>query len=151
YLPLLFMGEEYGETRPFLYFTSHSDPVLGNAVQEGRRKEFAAFYNSGEPPDPQSELTFLRSTLDHASREKGVHCMLWDFYRELIRLRKDAPALRALDKSGIEVHSSERNGSLSMRRVSGEDEVFMMFNFGDHAADFGPDVPLGEWRKLLDS
>lgn len=151
YLPLLFMGEEYGETRPFLYFTSHTDPALGKAVQEGRRKEFSSFYNSGEPPNPQSELTFLQSTLDHKTREKGAHCMLWDFYRELIRLRKDEPALRALDRSGIEVHSSERNGSLCMRRASGKDEIMMMFNFGNHAADFGADVPPGKWGKLLDS
>jgi maltooligosyltrehalose trehalohydrolase len=140
YLPLLFMGEEYGETRPFLYFTSHTDPALGKA----------AFYNLGEPPDPQSELTFLHSTLDHNSRKQGAHCMLWEFYRELIRFRKNEPALRSLDKSVRDVHSSERIGCLCMRRVYGDDEILMIFNFG-HAADFGPAVPWGEWEKQLDS
>ncbi len=151
YLPLLFMGEEYGETRPFLYFTSHADPALGKAVQEGRRKEFSAFYNVGEPPDPQSELTFLQSTLDHNSRKQGAHRMLWEFYRELIRLRKNEPALRSFDKSRFEVHSSERVGSLYMRRMYGDTEIFMILNFGDHAADFGPAVPMGDWEKQLDS
>lgn len=151
YLPLLFMGEEYGETKPFLYFTSHKDPALGKAVQEGRRKEFSAFYDSGEPPDPQSELTFFQSILDHNARKHGAHCMLWDFYCELIRLRKNELALGALDKSGIDVHSSEMVSSLTVRRVSSDSEIFVIFNFGDHAFDFGPDVPLGEWRKLLDS
>ena len=151
YLPLLFMGEEYGETRPFLYFTSHTDPALGKAVQEGRRKEFSAFYNVGEPPDPQSELTFLQSTLDHNSRKQGSHRMLWEFYQELIRLRKSEPALRPFDKSRLDVHSSERIGSLFMRRVYGNDEIFMIFNFGDDSADFGPAVPLGDWEKQLDS
>jgi maltooligosyltrehalose trehalohydrolase len=151
YLPLLFMGEEYGETRPFLYFTSHADPVLGKAVQEGRRKEFSAFYNLGEPPDPQSELTFLHSTLDQNSRKQGAHCMLWEFYRELIRFRKNEPALRSLDKSVLDVNSSERIGCLCMRRVYGDDEILMIFNFGGHAADVGPAVPVGEWEKQLDS
>ena len=63
YLPMLFMGEEYGETNPFLYFISHTDPELVKAVQEGRKKEFKAFKWAGNIPDPQSEETFLSSCL----------------------------------------------------------------------------------------
>jgi maltooligosyltrehalose trehalohydrolase len=151
YLPLLFMGEEYGETRPFLYFTSHADPALGKAVKEGRRREFSAFYQTGEPPDPQSELTFLQSALDHNRRKHGTHQMLWDFYRELIRLRKEEPALRELDENVLEVKSSEESSSLYMRRGYGKNEIFMVFNFGDRVADFGTELPVGEWRKRLDS
>ena len=68
YIPLLFMGEEWGETAPFQYFTSHSDAALIEAVRRGRRDEFAAFRWKGEPPDPQDEATFLRCKLDHIAK-----------------------------------------------------------------------------------
>jgi maltooligosyltrehalose trehalohydrolase len=77
--------------------------------------------------------------------------MLWDFYRELIRLRKEEPALRELDENVLEVKSSEENGSLYMRRRYGKNEIFMVFNFGDRVADFGTELPVGEWKKRLDS
>ena len=64
FIPLLFMGEEYGETAPFQYFVSHSDPALIEAVRQGRREEFAAFAWQGEVPDPQDEATFRRSRLN---------------------------------------------------------------------------------------
>ncbi len=65
FLPLLFMGEEYGETNPFPYFVSHSDPALVEAVRQGRRAEFASLA-AQEPPDPQAEATFDRAKLDWA-------------------------------------------------------------------------------------
>src|SRR6185503_2081252 len=75
-IPLLFMGEEYGETAPFLYFISHSDPDLIEAVRQGRRAEFAAFDWRGEVPDPQDEATFLSAKLRHELRESGQNKML---------------------------------------------------------------------------
>ncbi len=72
FIPLLFMGEEYGETAPFQYFIDHSDPELVNAVREGRRREFAAFGWEEEPPDPQDEATFLRSKLDRSLRDTSL-------------------------------------------------------------------------------
>jgi 1,4-alpha-glucan branching enzyme len=60
YLPLLFMGEEYGETRPFLYFVSHGDADLVEAVRQGRKAEFRDFHAQGEPPDAVSPDTFLQ-------------------------------------------------------------------------------------------
>ncbi|MDR3553591.1 MAG: malto-oligosyltrehalose trehalohydrolase, partial [Syntrophobacteraceae bacterium] len=64
FLPLLFMGEEYGEQAPFLYFVDHTDPELREAVRKGRREEFNGFIWQGEPPDPASMETFLKSRLD---------------------------------------------------------------------------------------
>ncbi|MFC1970861.1 malto-oligosyltrehalose trehalohydrolase, partial [Chloroflexota bacterium] len=63
FMPLLFMGEEYGETSPFPYFVSHNDPELIEAVRKGRREEFLAFDWQGEIPDPQDESTFLSAKL----------------------------------------------------------------------------------------
>jgi maltooligosyltrehalose trehalohydrolase len=84
-LPLLFMGEEYGEPHPFLYFTSHSDADLARAVSEGRKNEFIAA-GAGEVPDPQSEETFRRSTLQHL--RDGRHGRLRAHYRRLLALRR---------------------------------------------------------------
>src|SRR5205807_218069 len=57
FIPLLFMGEEYGETAPFPYFVDHSDPALIKQVRQGRRKDFARFDWQGDPPDPSEEST----------------------------------------------------------------------------------------------
>jgi maltooligosyltrehalose trehalohydrolase len=84
-VPLLFMGEEYGETRPFLYFTSHGDPALAKAVSAGRRGEFIA-QGVGDVPDPQAPQTFRRSKLSH--RRDGRHGALRAHYRRLLALRK---------------------------------------------------------------
>jgi len=102
FLPLLFMGEEYGETHPFLYFTSHGDPGLVEAVRIGRRAEFAAFAWGGEVPDPQDPATFAASKLQHDLAERGQHRALRELYRELLRLRRALPALAALDKDQVE-------------------------------------------------
>jgi maltooligosyltrehalose trehalohydrolase len=83
--PLLFMGEEYGETRPFQYFTSHGDPDLARAVSEGRRKEFIA-KGAEDVPDPQDPATFERSRLTH--RRDGRHGHLREHYRRLLALRR---------------------------------------------------------------
>jgi maltooligosyltrehalose trehalohydrolase len=84
-LPLLFMGEEYGEPRPFLYFTSHSDPDLARAVSEGRKNEFISA-GVGEVPDPQAEETFLASKLQHL--REGKHGALRAHYRRMLALRR---------------------------------------------------------------
>jgi maltooligosyltrehalose trehalohydrolase len=84
-LPLLFMGEEYGEERPFLYFTSHGDPELARAVSEGRKAEHIAAAGAGSVPDPQAEETFRRSVLTH--RRDGAHGDLRSHYRALLRVR----------------------------------------------------------------
>ncbi len=93
-LPLLFMGEEYGETRPFLYFTSHSDPELARAVTEGRRREFIAA-SIEDLPDPQDVSTFERSKLTH--RRDGPHGVLRDTYRRLLELRRHHQACIATE------------------------------------------------------
>ena len=151
YIPLLFMGEEYGETAPFQYFVSHSDPALIKAVREGRKAEFADFTWQGEPPDPAAEETFLRSKLDHSLREQGWHRGLWEFYRELLRLRKTLPALRELNKDQIEVLGFQGRRALFWRRWTGDEQAWAVFNFGEETAELVLPVPVGRWEKVLDS
>jgi len=152
YLPLLFMGEEYGEPAPFLYFTSHNDPGLAEAVRKGRKEEFAAFAWKGDLPDPQSESTFLQSKLDHHLRDQQPHSVLWDFYQELIRLRKTLRPLRHLNKDACKVGVFKSAESvLTMRRWWQAEEILALFNFGNHSTLCVDTVRSGEWRKLLDS
>lgn len=87
HLPLLFMGEEYGELAPFLYFIDHGDPDLVEAVRRGRREEFQAFHWEEEPPDPASPDTFARSRLDRNLRNQSDHASVERFYAACLALR----------------------------------------------------------------
>lgn len=130
YLPLLFMGEEYGETAPFQYFVSHSDPDLVEAVRSGRREEFASFAWQGEAPDPQSEETFLRSKLRHELRSEEPHRTILEFHAECLRLRRSIPALSRLEREGIRVTAREEARVLWVHRRAGASEALLALRFG---------------------
>lgn len=151
YLPLLFMGEEYGETAPFQYFISHTDADLVEAVRKGRKEEFSAFLRQEEPPDPQEEGTFLRCKLNHQRKHEGQHKALYELYRSLIALRKQIPALRALCKETMEVGRLEREHALLVRRWTEADEAFIIFYCSGTAGTFPFDFPNGRWQKRIDS
>jgi maltooligosyltrehalose trehalohydrolase len=151
YIPLLFMGEEYGETASFLYFVSHGDPALVKAVRKGRAEEFGRFRWSGEIPDPQSEETFRRSKLNWDMRNEGRHRVLWDFYSELLRLRRETPALARLDKKSACVVAYTDEKTIFIRRWDGASQIFAVCNFNTHAVQLSLPVPAGHWHKQLDS
>lgn len=92
YVPMLFMGQEWAASSPFLFFTNH-EGELGRAISEGRRKEFAqAGLNRGirseDIPDPQDLLTFVRSKLDWRELQEPLHREIFALYRECLRARK---------------------------------------------------------------
>jgi maltooligosyltrehalose trehalohydrolase len=151
FVPLLFMGEEYGETAPFQYFVSHSDQDLIAATRKGRREEFAAFGWQGEVPDPQDEATFLRSKLNHELTHQPQHAMLEEFYRELIRLRRCHASLHCLCKENIEVRGWEADKVLLLERWSGEDRICVILTFAPVRTLLPLSVSVGRWRKILDS
>ncbi len=151
FIPLLFMGEEWGETAPFLYFISHSHPDLIEAVRRGRREEFAGFAWQGEPPDPQDETTFSRCKINHDLREEGHHRTLYNFYRELIRLRKHVPCLARLDKNASKARCFENSELLHVQRWGDGTEVTLLFNIGKGMASLRAPLSRGRWHKLLDS
>ena len=94
YTAMLFMGEEWGSTRPFQFFSSHPEPELARATADGRKAEFAAHgWDASEIPDPQDPETFLRSKLDWTERGVGEHAALEQIYRQLIALRHKEPEL----------------------------------------------------------
>ena len=150
YLPMLFMGEEYGETAPFLYFVDHSDPALIDAVRNGRRAAFGRFWQH-EPPDPQDEATFRESRCQHHLAAAGRHRAMRAYYAALLRLRRDIPALRVPDKKGLEALPLPRQQLLVVRRAQPGSEVLFFLHFGHRHAR--PRLPAQEglWRLRLDS
>lgn len=151
FLPLLFMGEEYGETAPFQYFVSHSDPGLVEAVRQGRRAEFAAFDWQGHIPDPQDPATFQRSTLNQALHQNGQHQTLMAWYTELLRLRKQIAALAHVNKDDLDIISTPDHPCIFVRRWHSSSEVLIVLHFGDEAALTSFPVPSGHWQKTIDA
>jgi maltooligosyltrehalose trehalohydrolase len=96
--PLLFMGEEYGEQRPFQFFTEHIDPAIAEATRQGRKQEFARFaaFAGVDVPDPQARETFERSKLDRSQADEGLRA----FYRELLALRRELPRTIDVETEG---------------------------------------------------
>jgi maltooligosyltrehalose trehalohydrolase len=89
YTGMLFMGEEWGASAPFQFFSSHPEPELARATAEGRKKEFADHgWDADEIPDPQDPQTFQRSKLDWDEVDTGEHARLLQIYRDLIALRR---------------------------------------------------------------
>ncbi len=105
------MGEEYGERRPFQFFTDHDDPAIAEATRAGRKREFEAFtaFSGEEVPDPQSPVTFERSKL---RREDGDPDLL-AFYRELLALRRTLPR-------EVTVEADDAARTLTVRRGDAE-------------------------------
>jgi maltooligosyltrehalose trehalohydrolase len=151
FIPLIFMGEEYGDTAPFLYFISHSEPELVEAIRRGRREEFAAFQWQGEPPDPQNEAAFLASKLNWQLRSDSQHRILVEFYRELIHLRREIPALACLSKDSLEIKGFAQRKLLFLHRWNKDNEVVAVFNINEDRTSVRLPIPAGRWRKGLDS
>jgi maltooligosyltrehalose trehalohydrolase len=151
YLPLIFMGEEYAEPAPFLYFVNHGDPDLVEAVRQGRKQEFSSFQWHTEPPDPQDEATFQKSKLNRHLRHEGHHKILWQFYKTLIDCRKRIPALNHLDKDHLEAISYEHLRVLYVLRWFGKSHTVSIFNFNENPISVEFPIPPGLWRKEIDS
>jgi maltooligosyltrehalose trehalohydrolase len=151
FLPMLFMGEEYGEPAPFPYFVSHSDPQLIEAVRKGRTEEFEAFKWQGKVPDPQDEATFQSAKLNQELRHQGKHQQLWQLYQELLRLRRTQPSLARLSKKHQHVQALEKQRGLVVRRWEGSDHTLAIFHLGGDTATLRFPVPTGQWNRVLDS
>lgn len=152
YIPLLFMGEEYGEPAPFHYFTSFSDGALAETVRKGRRQEFATFTWSAEAPDPQDLRTFQASTLHLRLKSEPGHRELLAFYNALIHLRKAHSSLGFVERNHQIVHTLGRDEVLSIYRwiPQGEESV-VIFHFGGQLKKVTVPIPQGRWMILLDS
>ncbi len=151
FIPLLFMGEEYGETAPFPYFVSHSDPYLIEATRQGRQQEFAAFRWEGGSPDPQDETTFLSAKLNHDLRDEGKHRVLLKFYRELLGLRKTLRKAAGMSRERRDAVGFERHKAVFLRWWASEGQAAAIFHFGDSPTRISVPLPSGDWTTLMDS
>jgi maltooligosyltrehalose trehalohydrolase len=153
YTPMLFMGQEFAASSPFLYFTDHT-PELGKLVTEGRRTEFKAFSAFADPaareqiPDPQAVATFERSKVhtDEANASPGRELVA--LYQTLLRLRHEDPVLKDQARERMQAHALDRD-TLAVRRWHGAQERLLLVNFGEQprtVAEFGAD-----WRVLLET
>ena len=162
YLPMLFMGEEWGELNPFMYFVSHSDPALIEAVHEGRKKEFAAFQDSAavanvESIDAQDEQTFERSKLQWNRLTQEPHRTLFRYYQTLLSLRKHSP-LRHPNRESVAVVVDEIRQTLTLFRQHKQspldqsiETVVCLMNFSKDSQSLSLPASDRHWQNLLDS
>ena len=136
FVPLLFQGEEWGASTPFLYFTDHADPAVGEAVRRGRQEEFAAF--GGEDlPDPQDEASFRLSRLVWGEAAREPHRGILQWYRALIALRRRVPDLTNGRLGEVSVAWDEEAHWLRVRRGS----VLLACNLAGKAQLIPCDLP----------
>jgi maltooligosyltrehalose trehalohydrolase len=151
YLPLLFMGEEYGEEAPFLYFADHSDQGVIEAVRKGRKEEFKEFLWEQEPPDPYGVDTFMSSKIQWEKRYRGRGKALCSYFQRLIALRKGVKCLSAGDKGRMQVYGSEPDKVVVAYRPGDGGSAVLIANFDDAEKRVSIPLPDGKWRKVLDS
>lgn len=151
HLPLLFMGEEYGESAPFPYFVHHSDAALIEAVRSGRRAEFESFQWQGEVPDPQAVETFTSARLHWEWREQGRHRLLLAWYTELLRVRRENPLVTLIEAVQERVQLFEARKVLLLHRNAAGRRLLLAANFGDAPCELEVELPAGRWLRLLDS
>jgi maltooligosyltrehalose trehalohydrolase len=145
-LPLLFMGEEFAETNPFLYFISHGDSGLSRLVSEGRWKEFEEFTVAGDFVDPQIMEAFERSKINWSLLNDGKHTAILNLYCSLIRLRKRLPCLHNGRKDLTQVDADEAARWFRMERSDPSGcRAVLLCNFSD------TEIPskLADWRLAL--
>ncbi len=150
YLPLIFMGEEYGEEHPFPFFCSFGDPQLIEAVRQGRRREFAELVGHGSVPDPQAEETYASARLGWSWPEGTPQAGLRRMYHDLLAARRQWPALHDFENRSARLLPDAENGPvLELLRGpdSSQQQLQIYFNFSEQPQSLPQGSSSG--RKLL--
>jgi len=149
YIPLLFMGEEYGEMAPFYFFSDYSDPQITGGLLESRKKQFAGFDWDQQPLDSQDENTFNRSKLNWHLRREGQHAILLHWHKQLITVRRTQALLADLSKNNFRADLLGGRGiQLSRHSADGARHLICLLNFSGEDLSI---TPPSNWSKLLDS
>lgn len=150
YIPLLFMGEEYAEKNPFLFFTNYEDPGLKEAVSTGRGEEFKDF-GWEDFPDPEDDRTFYASQLTPPSNWQEENKALFAFYKDIIHLRKTHPVLCHLSKEQTEIQVDHEKKIVTLTRWHQENKLTAFFNLGTEEVEITPprgtQILNSEWKK----
>jgi maltooligosyltrehalose trehalohydrolase len=142
FVPMLFQGEEFGASTPFLYFTDYDDPELGRSISEGRKKEFVAFgWAPDQIPDPQDEQTFNQSKLHWAELAEQPHASLLQWYKDLISLRRSRSELSDGNLNAVQVRFDEEAQWLVLERG----DLCIACNLGQAPVE----VKIGNCAQLL--
>ena len=152
HIPLLFMGEEYGERNPFLYFIDHEDANLVEAVRNGRKAEFADF-GWTEVPDPYALSTFERSRLTPIADLDPGQQALSRWVHTLIELRKNTPALGTGskgDKFHVWIHKKPKVLAIN-RQSTNSPSALVVLSYDSHETKITLRKPEGLWQIHLDS
>jgi len=147
--PMLFMGEEYGETAPFQYYTSHPEPDLAEAVRAGRTAEFAAFaaFAGADVPNPQDPETVRRSTLDRSAAATDAGRARRALWSDLLALRRIEAALGNGRRDLVETVATTADSLVLVRRDPAHRAVAVAVNAA--AGDQPLPLPHGDWQVLL--
>jgi maltooligosyltrehalose trehalohydrolase len=157
--PMLFQGQEFGSTRPFVYFADH-DEELARAVAKGRREFLAQFPSLADPevqqriPDPAAPETFACCKLDWSERDRHGH--IWDLHRDLLRLRRQDPAFAAQDATALLTAVLGADALLIRYRCAAGDRLLLVNLGTDLHLDIAPEPLLApprgmRWRMLWSS
>jgi maltooligosyltrehalose trehalohydrolase len=155
FIPMLFMGEEYGDPAPFSFFTSHAEDELIDAVRKGRIEEFADFKWNADPPDPQAVQTFESAKLDRSRRKDPHHAALYALHRALLRLREDLFGGAATQAGTVEARVTGSDSTIAVVRPGLHGLVLLLLNFRGASstvtlADLELEASPG-WRTMLDT
>ena len=138
FVPMLFMGEEFAASSPFLYFANHEDPEMKRLVSEGRKREFAAFgFGEAEFPDPEDLSSFEASKLKWSEVHEGEHAEMLAWTRDLIHLRRSTLALNDGDLGHLKIEYDREQRWLAMQRGS----VRVLVNLGEQSVRFDAAEP----------
>jgi len=151
YLPLVFMGEEYGETAPFYYFISHYDQKLIESVRSGRMKEHNLINSGAKFSDPYDLNTYQDSCIRWEARHEDVHNTLLLWYSTLISFRKKYLNMDQNKYEQINLSNEDNTGVLIMGRFAGDYAFLCIMNFSDTIQSFDYPSSSSLWRKILDS
>lgn len=149
FLPLLFMGQEYGEIAGFHYFTDHGDAALAEAVREGRRREAGAFLSDDEFFDPQDAATFARSKINWRLREQVPHAGLLAWYQDCIAIRKQHAALHNCRKDLVSVAYGAAQWVTLVRRDPSGSRALLVCNVSVAAQTVPLPLEDAQWSMRL--
>ncbi len=151
FIPLLFMGEEYAEESPFLYFAEYSNPFLIEEVRKGRCKVFNKVGLTGTQQDPFSIKTFNKSKLNWRTRTNRNNKRMLKFYKHLLKLRAMLPAISSLDKSKMDISILDKTHVMEMKRWDDIHSMLFLFNLNNVDVTIKLKASSGKWRKVFSS